>query len=233
MIKQELIENNIKLITLDAAKGNMLNKDDIVQLSGIISNDQADPLIKGFIITGANRSFCTGLDVGTTPIKDNIFKLFDELLFKLFILEKPLVVAATGHSIGGGLLIQLCADFVVISDYAKIKLGLPELKLNTVLDQLMIRLLEYSIGDMRKIQELLFSCVFITPGDSLQYHLADKAVQSTDVVDIALNRMLQMVSYNPVAFNAVKQSLRKITKEDMIRDLESKCFDVFNAYYHD
>ena len=226
MIRQEKIENSISLITLDTGKGNMLGIDDLQSLNNIIFQEQINPKTQGVILTGTNNCFCTGLKIGDIPTKE--FEIFDRLLYELFNFQKPVAVATNGHSIGGGLLIQLCADYIVMSDNEKIKIGLPELKLNTALDSLMIYLLKYSVGNMRHIQELLYSGQYIQPSKSIEYNLCDILVNDSDVFECALGEMKKIISYKQVAFTGIKHSMRKETAMKMLHELNTGCYKIYN-----
>ncbi|MDR0866426.1 MAG: enoyl-CoA delta isomerase 1 [Candidatus Symbiothrix sp.] len=231
MIKQEIIENNIRVISFDAPKGNMLGVDDIKELSDIISKEKNDIQIKGIIITGLNRSFCVGLKALEMSNPDFLFlfETFDRLLLNLFSLSKPLIIAATGHSIGGGLLIQLCADYSVMSDNPKIKIGLSELALNTTLDALMLNILEYSIGNSRCIQQLVYLAQYIPPTQALQSNLCDELVEEAKVFPTALAKMMKLIAYDENSFVSIKQNLRKDTIEQMRSNLNKKCYAVYNG----
>jgi enoyl-CoA hydratase/carnithine racemase len=231
MIKQEIIENNIKVISLDAERGNLLSFDDINVLSDIIFQVKQNTQIKGVILTGLNRSFCTGLKLPEISNRNRflIFKIFDELLLNLFCLPKPLIVAASGHSIGGGLLIQLCADYIIMSDNEKIKIGLPELKLSTALDALMINLIEYSVGNYRDIQKLVYSSQYIQPKEALEYKLCDALINDSKVFQTALERTQQLISYNSNFFEGIKNTLREEKIKNMHINLKNKCYNIYNT----
>lgn len=233
MIKQEILNGKIKVITFDAVKGNMLDIDDLISFANVIANDKKDQLIEGIIITGANRSFCTGVKAFSIEGKEDfsIFRILDELLFDLFVFPKPLVVAATGHSIGGGLLIQMCADFIVMSENMKIKVGFPELKLNTTLDSFMTCLIEYSVGNHRKIQDLIYTSEYIQPEAALLYRLTDAIVQEIDVFETALDKLMKLISYNAIVFRESKLSMRSSTVERMHYCIDKKCYEVFNNLF--
>ena len=229
MIQEEKIDNTISVITIDTGKGNMLGVADLQLLMSIISREKENSQTHGVILKGSNKCFCTGLVVGEITAEERLFlfKTFDILLYQLFCFPKPVIVASNGHSIGGGLLIQLCADYIVMSSNEKIKIGLPELKLNTTLDSLMIQLLKYSIGNMRSIQELVYSSQYIQPIKSLEYRLCDVVIDDSEVFEHALLEMKKIISYNQDAFASIKHSIRKETAERMFQELSNECYKVY------
>ncbi|KAA6348115.1 Enoyl-CoA hydratase [termite gut metagenome] len=230
MIKQKIVENNIKVIFLDGEKGNMLNVDDITELLEIIDKEKNDIQTKGLIITGLNRSFCVGLKVQElSNSKFILFEIFDNLLLNLFSLTKPLIVAASGHSIGGGLLIQLCADYIIMSDNQKIKIGLPELALNTTLDALMLNVLEYSFGNSRNVQRLVYSGQYIQPEQALQYKLCDELIDDTQIFQTALGKMKQLIAYDAHSFANIKKNLRIETIKKMQDNLNKRCYNIYKT----
>jgi enoyl-CoA hydratase len=88
--------------------------------------DGSDDLVAG-VITGAGRSFCTGMDLkaflaGERPsVRERGFAGIVEKPP-----EKPMIAAVEGHAIAGGFEIVLACDLVVASTNAVF--GLPEVK---------------------------------------------------------------------------------------------------------
>jgi enoyl-CoA hydratase/carnithine racemase len=88
--------------------------------------DDSEDLVAG-VITGAGRSFCTGMDLkaflaGERPsVRDRGFAGIVEKPP-----EKPMIAAVEGHAIAGGFEIVLACDLIVAADNAVF--GLPEVK---------------------------------------------------------------------------------------------------------
>lgn len=126
------IDGGLAELRLDnPAKSNALNRAMLVQLAEHCAALDADPDLRGVIVTAAGeRAFCTGADIdawaGLTPaefardwVRDG-HRVFD----RLARLSKPTVAAISGHAFGGGLELAACCDIRVMAPGAT--LALPE-----------------------------------------------------------------------------------------------------------
>jgi 3-hydroxypropionyl-coenzyme A dehydratase len=105
---------------------NALNREAMSELSTAIDIVDADDKIKVLIITGTGeRSFCAGADiryvVNIDPIEAEKYATFiHTLLNKIENLEKPVIAAVNGYTLGGGCELALACDIRIASSNAKI-----------------------------------------------------------------------------------------------------------------
>lgn len=223
----------IDILSFDSPNGNMLSLNDIEYLLSYIDIAQNDNQVRGIILTGTGRSFSSGID--TSHLIDNyskeksnyFFKTFDILLLHLFLFPKPVVAAVNGHSIGGGLLIQCCADYVISSDNPKIKLGLPELKLGFTIDELMKDLLSYNVCNNRTLSKLLYSSAYENPQKYLEYGFIDEVVHAENVMNNSLSYIQSILPYDYNAYTIMKQRIKSDCKEKLQRALNNNCFSIY------
>ncbi|KKB53508.1 enoyl-CoA hydratase/isomerase family protein [Parabacteroides goldsteinii] len=227
MIHSNLIDH-IKYIKLSSGKGNLLTSSDVEVLREILRESAQNKDISGLVISGERHCFCTGFNVGGTGNTDLHFSNFDGFLIELFSFPKPVVVAIDGHSIGGGLLLQCCADYVVASDSKMTKIGLPELKLGLTVDKLMISLLNYNLRRPRLLQKLLYSGDYITIQQAKEMDIVDDIIEGSVLETEARKACLKLCEYAPVAFGITKLKLREHTLQQMQASLNDKCYKVFN-----
>jgi enoyl-CoA hydratase/carnithine racemase len=223
----------IDILTFEAPDGNMLSIEDIEYLLNYVDQAEKNTNLNGLILTGQGRSFSTGLN--TTSIieqctKDQInyfFKSFDILLLRLFSFPKPVVAAINGHSIGGGLLIQSCADQVFIADNEKIKIGLPELKLGLTIDALMINLLNYSVANSKVLSKMIYSASYFDPKQSIKYGLADEIFPQEGLIEKCIS-FIQKMQEQSVAFSLTKQIIKSDYKDKMQLALNNNCYQTLS-----
>lgn len=135
-----LVEKNFKghahvaLIQLNRPKVlNALSTDlmrDVVEAMYLLEDDKE---VRVIILTGSDRAFAAGADIGqmmeATPIdqiNDNRFRTWKQL--SLF--TKPLIAAVNGFALGGGCELAMSCDFIIAGDSAKF--GQPEIKIGTI-----------------------------------------------------------------------------------------------------
>lgn len=225
------IDDRTLIVSLDSGKGNLLSLEDVDSLINIFSNTVIENEIDGVLVTGEGRCFTTGLRA-TELDRDQrtmLFEKFDRLLIILFGFPKPLVVALSGHSIGGGLLIQAAADYVVAADSDRIKLGLPEVKIGLTIDSLMVALMEYNLPDSRTLHRMLMDGEYFTVHQALELNLIDRITTSEELLTVAKMEIDKLQAHKPSAFLITKRNLRRPTIERMMAELNNRCFEDFHA----
>lgn len=200
--------NNISIITLDSPKGNMLSYSDLSDLDylldsgGVLDGD-------GILLTGNNISFCTGVYLGEDKsFYGSIFKLLDSIICKLFSYNKPLLVAANGHSIGAGFLFLLCADFVYASKSFKIKYGLPEINLGLGLDELMLYVVKRSLPNFL-YRDFIYSGKLVSNKILYDYKVIDKLINSELLISQSVNIIKDITENRLRSFVFMKKMDRK------------------------
>ncbi len=124
---------HVALIQLNRPKVlNALSTDlmrDVVEALYLLEDDKD---VRVIILTGSDRAFAAGADIGqmmeSTPIdqiNDNRFRTWKQL--SLF--TKPIIAAVNGFALGGGCELAMACDFIIAGDSAKF--GQPEIKIGT------------------------------------------------------------------------------------------------------
>ena len=122
------IESGVMVITINRPNAkNAVNKVVAEGIAAAMDQLDADDDVRIGIITGANNTFCSGMDLkafvsGETPfLKGRGFGGLVEAPPK-----KPLIAAVEGYALAGGLELALTCDLVVAAENAKF--GIPEVK---------------------------------------------------------------------------------------------------------
>jgi enoyl-CoA hydratase len=109
---------------------NALNLPLRMRLADEITRHAADEKIRCLIVTGSDKMFASGADIGEMAEAGPIEVMARNVQkYWRMIMEcpKPLIAAIEGYALGGGLELALCADIIVAGDSAR--LGLPEVKI--------------------------------------------------------------------------------------------------------
>lgn len=92
-----------------------------------------DKDVRVIILTGNDRAFAAGADIGqmaeASPIdqiNDNRFRTWKQLS----LITKPVIAAVNGFALGGGCELAMSCDFIIAGDTAKF--GQPEIKIGTI-----------------------------------------------------------------------------------------------------
>src|ERR1700722_18080007 len=109
---------------------NALNLPLRIRLADEITRHAADEKIRCLIVTGSDKGFASGADIGEMAGAGAIEGMARNVQkYWRMIMEcpKPLIAAIEGFALGGGLELALCADIIIAGEGAR--LGLPEVKL--------------------------------------------------------------------------------------------------------
>jgi 3-hydroxypropionyl-coenzyme A dehydratase len=166
---------------------NALNREAMSELSTAIDIVGADDKIKVLIITGTGeRSFCAGADiryvVNIDPIEAEKYATFiHTLLNKIENLEKPVIAAVNGYTLGGGCELALACDIRIASSNAKIgqtevTVGIPPGWGGT---QRLLR-----IAGPAKTKELIYTGKMITAEEAEKIGLVNRVVRLSTEEDI-------------------------------------------------
>lgn len=115
-------------------KRNALNFDVFMEIESILDNCDADPDVKVLVITGSDRAFAAGADIGDMVDADSD-KLTEITKVVMRVQNKikscvPVIASVSGMALGGGCELAMACDIRIASNTAMF--GLPEIKLGII-----------------------------------------------------------------------------------------------------
>lgn len=204
-------------ITLDKPKANAIDLKMSQAMGEAFVMLRDDPELKVGIVTGAGeRIFCAGWDLKAVErgemSLDNWWE--DDYgpggfagLTELWDLNKPVIAALNGITLGGGVELLLACDLVIAADSASI--GMPEMPLGIVPDagavQRLPRVIPYN-----KAMEILLLGERMSVQDAAHYGLVNKVVPAAELMDTARDWATRLAAYAPLAVQSIKEILRAI-----------------------
>ncbi len=215
------IDATVMIVTIDRPKANAIDLPTSRKLGEAFVYFRDNPELKVAIITGAGeRIFCAGwdlkaLDSGDTPL-ENWWEAEDPDLggfaglTEMWNLNKPVIAALNGLTIGGGFEIALACDLIIAAD--QVEFALPELPLGLIPDagavQRLPKRIPYNIA-----LEMLYLGRRMPAQEAAHYGLVNKVVPAAELMDSALAWARQLSEVAPLALQAVKEVLRAIECE--------------------
>jgi len=117
--------NAIRTITLNRPKVyNAFNKSMALSLQNELDNIQKNDSIRIVVITGAEKAFCAGQDLGEISdpngpsLPDIVGLHYNPIIEKIRNLNKPVIAAVNGVAAGAGANIALACDIVIAKNSA-------------------------------------------------------------------------------------------------------------------
>jgi enoyl-CoA hydratase len=132
MYENILVETRgrVGLVTLNRPKAlNALNDQLMNELGDALAKFEADEGIGAIVITGSDKAFAAGADIGA--MKDwgymDVYKseYITRNWERLKQVRKPVIAAVAGYALGGGCELALMCDIVIAAETAKF--GQPEI----------------------------------------------------------------------------------------------------------
>lgn len=214
-------ENGISIITLNRPdKLNAITRDMLIDLSEIIRETIQDDDVKGVIITGNGRAFCSGTDVsnlGRTPQEEakiqeqrrqrqkatTVPDTYPLANWTFTRIPKPTIAAVNGAAVGMG------AEWVIQCD---IRIASENARFGWVFTQRGLcpdtgagpYLLPYVVG-LSKALELMYSGEIINAREAERIGLVSRVVPPDQLMPAAKEMAAKLISGAPLGLKAVKE----------------------------
>ena len=226
-------EGRVLILTLNRPeKLNALTKELHEELLEAVTRAATDKSVGCVVLTGAGAAFCSGGDLGSTPLGADLPRptqedRADTLLHHgettrlLHCMPKPTVAMINGVAAGAGLALALACDFRVMSRTAVltasyVKVGLcGDLGISYFLTQL--------VGTARA-RELLFLNRKVDAETALQWGLANRIEDPDGLTATTLDVARQLGEAPGVAIRYMKQNLLRAETQTLSEVLESEAF---------
>ncbi len=176
------------LITLNRPKQlNALNDELMDQLGEALLRFDADATVGCIVITGSERAFAAGADIGAMAPKT-----FDEVYNQDFItrnwetirrVRKPVIAAVAGFALGGGCELAMMCDFIIAAETAKF--GQPEIKLGIIPGAGGTQRLPRAVGKA-KAMDLVLTSRMMDAAEAERAGLVSRVVAVDKLLDEAL-----------------------------------------------
>jgi crotonobetainyl-CoA hydratase len=204
-------------ITLDNPKANAIDLKISQQLGNAFVTLRDDPALSAAIITGAGEKiFCAGWDLKSLNSGEMQMNNWWEDdygpggfagITELWDLNKPVIAALNGLTIGGGFELALGCDLMIAADH--VAFALPELPLGLVPDagaiQRLARRLPYN-----KAMEMFLLGERMSAQEAAGYGMVNKVVPADQLMDTARAWAGKMTQVAPLALQSVKELMRAI-----------------------
>jgi enoyl-CoA hydratase len=203
--------DKVGVITLNRPKQlNALNAGLMVELGQALKAFDADPSVGCMVITGSEKAFAAGADIGAmaTYTFADVYK--DDYITRdwetIRSIRKPVIAAVSGFALGGGCELAMMCDFIIAAYNAKF--GQPEIKLGIIPGAGGTQRLPRAIGKAKAMDLAL-------TGRMMDVHEAEKAGLISRIVPLdklmeeTLGAALMICDYSQLAVMAAKESINR------------------------
>jgi enoyl-CoA hydratase len=212
----ELIEvrtegGKVGVVTLNRPKQlNALNDQLMDELGAALKAFDADPAIGCMIITGSEKAFAAGADIGAMASWGFADVYRDDYITRNWEtvreIRKPVIAAVGGFALGGGCELAMMCDFIIAADNAKF--GQPEIKLGVIPGAGGTQRLPRAVGKA-KAMDMILTARMMDAGEAERSGLVSRVVPLAKLMDEALGAALTICEFSQLSVMAAKESVNR------------------------
>ncbi|TFH43392.1 MAG: enoyl-CoA hydratase/isomerase family protein [Chrysiogenales bacterium] len=225
---QQKIEDNIIIASIDNGKTNSITEKAVDTLSEIVQNLNENDDVKGLVITGAGKTFSSGFDLpmflGFKDLDEVItfFRKTEEIYINLFTCKKPVVAALNGAAVAGGFITAMAADYRIVKNHPKIKLGMNEIKIGLGLSIVQTEIVRFGLNSDRTFRDVMYFGDMYDVQMAKEIGIVDEIAEEADLISRAKQVVCQWIDNPGRAFMLLKSSLRKPYEDRMRQRLRDE-----------
>ena len=198
----------VGLITLNRPQAlNALNHQLMTELMDALETFDKDDAIGASVITGNEKAFAAGADIKEMADKSTLQMMDADLVAiygRIRTIQKPIIAAVSGWSLGAGFELPLACDMIVASETAKF--GLPELTIGVIPGAGGTQRLVRAVGKALAM-EMTLNDRKLSAQEALQHGLVNHVVPVSDFLNEALKLAEEIASRAPLAVRAAKRMI--------------------------
>ena len=205
------LAGKVAIITLNRPKQlNALNSELMVEMGTALKLFDADPHIGCIILTGSEKAFAAGADIGAMATYSYADVYKNDYITRdwetLRSIRKPIIAAVSGFALGGGCEVAMMCDIIIAADNARF--GQPEIKLGIIPGAGGTQRLPRAIGKA-KAMDLALTGRMMDAQEAERAGLVSRVVPLDKLMDEALGAALSICDYSQIAVMSAKESINR------------------------
>ena len=211
MLEVRTEADKVGVITLNRPKQlNALNEQLMTELGAALQAFDADGNIGCVIITGSEKAFAAGADIGAMAKYSFVDAYKGDYITRnwetIRSIRKPVIAAVSGFALGGGCELAMMCDFIIAADTARF--GQPEIKLGVIPGAGGTQRLPRAVGKA-KAMDLALTGRMMDATEAERAGLVSRVVALDKLMDEALGAALQISNFSQIAVMAAKESVNR------------------------
>jgi enoyl-CoA hydratase len=207
----------VGVVTLNRPKQlNALSNQLMDELGAALKAFDADRAIGCIIVTGSEKAFAAGADIGTMASysfadvykQDYITRNWETIRS----VRKPVIAAVSGFALGGGCELAMMCDFIIAAETAKF--GQPEIKLGIIPGAGGTQRLPRAVGKA-KAMDMILTSRMMDAVEAERSGLVSRVVPLEKMMDEALAAALTICEFSQIAVMAAKESVNRAFESPM------------------
>src|ERR1019366_7649194 len=201
----------VGLVTLNRPKAlNALNDALMDELGHALAKFDADENIGCMVITGSDKAFAAGADIGA--MKDwsymDVYKseYITRNWERIRSVRKPVIAAVAGYALGGGCELSMMCDFIIAAETAKF--GQPEIKLGIIPGAGGTQRLPRAVGKA-KAMDLVLTARMMDAAEAERAGLVSRVVPAAELIDTAIAAAETICGFSAPSVMMAKEAVNR------------------------
>lgn len=199
----------VGLITLNRPQAmNALNDQVVNEITAALNDFEADDNIGAIVITGSDKAFAAGADIGAMAEFSYMDAYKSEYITRNWervkTCRKPVIAAVAGFALGGGCELAMMCDIIIAADSAKF--GQPEVKLGILPGAGGTQRLPRAVGKA-KAMDLCLSARLMDATEAERAGLVSRVVPADKLLDEALAAATTIAGFSLPVVMMIKESI--------------------------
>jgi enoyl-CoA hydratase len=213
--------DRIALITLNRPQRlNALNDALAKELKAAVEAADEDDAIAVVVITGNDKAFAAGADIGAMAEWDYAKVYHDNYITRdwesLRLLRKPVIAAVAGYALGGGCELAMTCDIVIAADTAKF--GQPEVTIGTIPGMGGTQRLPRAVGKAKAMDWCLTGRM-IDAAEAERTGLVARVVPADKLMEEALAVAARIASFSQPVVRKIKEAINRAYESSLAEGL--------------
>lgn len=201
----------VGLITINRPKAmNALNDRVVDEISAALDAFEASEDIGAMIITGSDKAFAAGADIGAMAQFSYMDAYKSEYITRNWervkTCRKPVIAAVAGYALGGGCELAMMCDIIIAADTARF--GQPEVKLGVLPGAGGTQRLPRAVGKA-KAMDMCLTARMMDAAEAERAGLVSRVVPADTLLDEALIAASTIASYSLPVVMMIKESVSR------------------------
>ena len=199
---------------------NALSVELMDRLIEVLEGFDADPTIHVIVLSGNERAFAAGADIGEMVEASAVDMSERNNLarwLKIKAIRKPIIAAVSGYALGGGCELAMHCDIIIASESAQF--GQPEITIGVMPGAGGTQRLTRAIGKF-KAMEVVLNGKFLSAKEAFDAGLVTRVVAKEQFLDEALRLAREMATRPPLALKAAKEAVKAVDEMPLSAGLE-------------
>ncbi|ART47324.1 enoyl-CoA hydratase [Acidovorax carolinensis] len=210
-IEVRIEADKVGVITLNRPKQlNALNDQLMNELGETLKAFDADEKIGCIIITGSEKAFAAGADIGAMAKYSFADAYKGDYITRnwetIRSIRKPVIAAVSGFALGGGCELAMMCDFIIAADNAKF--GQPEIKLGVIPGAGGTQRLPRAVGKS-KAMDMALTARMMDAVEAERSGLVSRVIALDKLMEEALGAALIIANFSQITVMAAKESVNR------------------------